>query len=259
MHGKTIGQCDWSGILFKLPGVSLKVGKTRNFYCNWESAFAHAASLDFKSTNAYITKQVGVLPNKAPHFEHVKWFGGHMDESSYIEACEIETGELDAVLSVDGVEESVTLDSVNGEFFAFPEWQSMEPPVHSTPDWQIVALTKRHAPKEFSEIAAKIFAKESLLEPWRARPRYLNLTMAEWKQLTKQKEQYKRRDLQDQLNTYDARVSKDAVLPTTLMKGMKLPGKSGKALAEYAKLHLGQELQCRRSPAAPDAQIPGPV
>jgi hypothetical protein len=226
MHGKAIGQCDWSGILFKLPGVSLKVGKTRGFYCNWESAMAHAlSSADFKSTSVYIAKKVGVLPNEAPHFEHLKWFGGSMGETRYTEACEIETGELDAVSIVDGVEESVTLDSNHGEFF--PNWRCLEV-VHKSSDFEIVALTEHRV-----DCWSIVMAKRSLLEPWRVKPRYLDLTLAEFKLA---KGQYKRRDLQDQLDTYEALVSKDAVLPTTLRKGMKLPGKSGKAIAEYAAL-----------------------
>jgi hypothetical protein len=239
MHGASLGQCDWSGIMFKLPGVSFKF-KTgaSGLYCNWESAMAHVTHVlssdsELKSyTTRAITKKVGVLPNEAPHFEHLKWFGGYMDESNYTDACEIEAGELDGVLSIDGVEESVTLDSVNGEFFAFPEWRSLEPAMHSTPDWQIVALTESHSKR-------KIWVKESLLEPWRGRPRYLDLTLAEWKQITKSKEEkkYQRCKLQDQLIAYEALASKDAVLPKSLMKGMKLPGKSGKALVGYAVLH----------------------
>jgi hypothetical protein len=239
MHGKTIGQCDWSGILFKLPGVSFKfkLKAATGLYCNWESALAdvtHFFSSD-KELKSYtiraITKKVGVLPNEAPHFEDLKWFGGYLSESSYREECETEIGELDAVLSVNGVEESVTLDSESGSFFL--NWREFEI-MYRTPDFEIVALTECPIDAPVKRI---ILAKRSLLEPWRMNERYIHLPLAEWQHLWKDKSKYMRRELQDELNTYEALVSKDAVLPSSLMKGMKLPGKSGKAIAAYAVLH----------------------
>ena len=215
--------------MFPLPGVQLKynVGTPLGVFCNWESALAHAASggASQSFTEKYITQKVGVLPNVAPHFCEMWTFGGWMSESNYIDDCETERGELDAVLSVNGVEESITLDSVDGSFF--PRWRFLEV-VYSNPDFEIVTLTEHNV-----DCFAIVMAKRSLLEPWRREQRYLDLTMTEWKQLSEEK--YKFCELQEELNKYDALVSKDAVLPKSLMKGMKLPGKSGKAIADFAR------------------------
>jgi hypothetical protein len=253
MHGQAVGQCDWSGIMFKLPGVSLKIGKTRGMYCNWESAVAHAEMVntptELDATRKFVINKIGLLPNPAPDYKELVCFGGHMTDAVYIRTCELEVGEIDAIWSQDYYTlESVTLDSVRGNLFDGFHTVGV---VHKCPpDYDIACLTLHNE--------EHVMAKRSLLEPWRNKPRYLDLTMAKWKSLSQDK--YERCALQSELNNYEARVSKDAVLPASLLKGMKLPGKSGKALAEYAELHLGQELQCRRrSPAASDAQIPGPV
>jgi hypothetical protein len=105
--------------------------------------------------------------------------------------------------------------------------------MHTTKDFEIVALTEY---PEDIPVMEKVIVKRSLLEPWRQRPRHLDLTPEEW-ELIKKEKKYQRSELQDQLDKYQAQVSKDAVLPKSLLKGMKLPGKNGKAIAEYAQLH----------------------
>ena len=57
---------------------------------------------------AQITHKIGLLPNRAPHFEDLHRFGGHLTGEKYIAECERETGELDAVSIMNGYEESVT-------------------------------------------------------------------------------------------------------------------------------------------------------
>ena len=257
MHGQAVGQCDWSGIMFPLPGVSLKIGKTRGMYCNWESALAHAESVnsptELAATRKHVLNKIGVLPCQAPYYKELVCFGGLMTNAMYITTCELEVGEIDAIWSKDDfTAESVTLDSNCGNLFHGYRTVGV---VHKCPpDYDIVCLTKdhniQHATQHTEEV---VMAKRSLLEPWRIRPRYIDLTMDEWKTLNKKKDQYERCELQSELNNYEALMSKDAVLPTTLLKGRKLPGKSGKAIAEYAELHLGRDLQCRRPAPAPTA------
>jgi hypothetical protein len=119
MHGESVGQCDWTGIMFKLPGVTLRVGKKRGHYCNWESAIAHARSVnthdEFKSTCVYVTQKVGAMPYQALHYKSMHWFGGVYNEPLYLMECEAETGELDAISSsmpfISDEEQSVTIDS----------------------------------------------------------------------------------------------------------------------------------------------------
>ena len=73
---------------------------------------------------------------------------------------------------------------MNGSFFH--EWRCLEV-VHTRPDFDIVALT------DPSDVPGVVMAKRSLLEPWRTRPRYLDLSLSEWKTF---QAKYKRDELQ---------------------------------------------------------------
>ena len=233
--------------MFPLPGVTLKIGKKRGMYCNWEFAMAHAESvnspIELAATRKQILLKIGLVPNPAPHYSQLNCFGGDMNDTEYIMECELETGELDIIRSnVKGHAESVTLDSVCGRFISHPDWHFSHVQYKCPPDSEIVALTDYTIPEVY-------MVKRSLLEPWRHSPRYIDLTLNDYKSLGDAT--YKRFALQSQLNNYEARVSKDAVLPATLLKGRKLPGKSGKAIAEYAELHMGRDLRCLPLAPAP--------
>lgn len=270
MHGRTVAQCDWSGMLLKGP-----VAKTRHgMYRNWESALAHAETrcslgtlteAELLEAREHVTVQAGVLPQSAPHYEQLAWFGGSLGGAQYVALCEHETGELDAVqLAPGGEEQDVTLDSEGGRFMVGCELGVL----HTKAKFEIVAFCGEDPEGEANTACEKYpqlapvhgnvyLLKRSLLEPWRSTPRYLRLTKAEW-HLLHHPPRYRRAELQSEMAEYEALISKDAVAPLSLLKGMKMPAKSGRALADYAKLHLGPVPRARARGLEGSRECPSP-
>jgi hypothetical protein len=269
MHSHTIGQCDWSGIMFSDVAIAPKV-KTQYFrgvYCNWECALAHAelacSEEEVAVVRAQAKEQIGHVTMPAPHYEQLEWFGGTLSAPVFIGLCETESGELDTVvLTPSGEVQSKMVDSIHGRYQPGRRELGV---VHTNKHFEIVAFSS-HDPnsdgQEFNKPCAVKFpqldavrgnvcmVKRSLREPWRTEYRYLDLSLSEWEQLTHRADpkNYRRAELQSELDEFASRISKNAVEPLSLLKGMKMPGKRGKAIAEFARQ---QEASCV-PPAGPE-------
>jgi len=239
--------------MFNDMAAAPKIAKL-GMYCNWECALAHAESgcseEEVADVRAHAKERVGHVPRPAPSYEQLEWFGGPLSAKVFIGLCEMETDELDIVqLAPSGEVTSVTIDSDGGKYQPGC-WELGV--VHTHAHFELVAFSNNDpnsVEQEFNKLCAVKFpqlpatrgnvhmVKRSLREPWRVDPRYLDLSLSEWEQLTHRADpkDYRRAELQSELDAFASRISKSAVEPLSLLKGMKMPGKSGKAIAEFAR------------------------
>lgn len=268
-------QCDWTGYAMKLANCYMPTwtpsGKLlkRGCYCNWESVLAHAMELHgdspvFHDIKAHVHKITGANVQLAPHYTELSHTKGTMDQWLFHEKCVAPTEPLTAVrICTTGVIEEVALMPEFGTF-DFPRYLNSDVPLsyfHSTKkksprDLTVYYNASEKAPNTTASNIFKVQLKGDVLLVQQTREasclprqRFVSFTRALYDEYFNKKrkrvaepashtsEAYGalKRQMQDDLDSFEQKASSGACPPKMMSKTQTTAPTSGKELASLVK------------------------